>query len=331
MRIKMLQRNSNLVPLIIAFTPNYFIPAATCLYSLFENIDSKNQVGLHIICLLSEELPERMKRKIRLIGGKRAYYSFVNLKGKLQDIYIDTKYTEAASYRLLLPDLLPEYDKVMYIDCDVIVRNDLVKLYHTIDLEDNYLAAVFEAPLDFQIEHFRSIGCNPMEYINSGFLIMNLELMRQDNMVKKFLQASKNNNLEFPDQDVLNQLCKGRILGLPPYYNSIRTFFLPQYKQFFLQKYTEQDWRDIHHHGTVHYTGAKPWNHFTVEFQLWWQHYERLPIVIRKEWKANLRMYFLYKIYTSNLGFIVFNSILNGYRFFKYKSYEACLIPPLFL
>lgn len=318
MRISMLQKKQDFIPLIVAFTPNYFIPAATCLYSLFENIRSENQV-LHVICLLSEELPESFKKNIKLIGGECACYSFINLEGKLRDVYVDAKYTEAASYRLLLPDLLPEYDKVMYIDCDVIVRNDLVKLYRTINLGDNYLAAVFEAPLDFQKEHFREIGCNPMEYINSGFLIMNLELMRQDNMVKKFLEASKNNKLEFPDQDVLNQLCKGKILGLPPYYNSIRTFYLPQYKQFFLQKYTEQDWIDIQNHGTVHYTGTKPWDCFTVEFQLWWRYYELLPKAIRKDCKVKLRVHLLYKIYTSNMGSFIIKNILNIYRFFKYK------------
>ena len=70
--------------------------------------------------------------------------------------------------------------------------------------------------------------------------------MRRDGMVAKFIEASKADYLEFPDQDVLNQLCKKRIVGLPPYYNSIRTFYLPQYKRFFLQKYTEQDWKEVH-------------------------------------------------------------------------------------
>lgn len=305
------------VPIVIAFTPNYFIPAATCLYSICENIESEEQVN--IICLLSEELPERLKEKIRLIGGKRVQYSFVNLKGRMLDIYVNAKYTEAASYRLLLPDLLPEYDKVIYIDCDVIVRNDLSKLYRIINLDNNYLAAVFEAPMDFQIERFKALGCNPMEYINSGFLIMNLELMRRDKMVEKFLKASKADYLEFPDQDVLNQLCKGRILGLPPYYNSIRTFYLPQYKSFFLCKYTEQDWIDIHQHGTVHYTGAKPWNRFTIEFRLWWQYYEQLPKEIKEEWKINKGMYFLFRFNESSWGGYIIDGIQTLYRKLKYE------------
>lgn len=308
---------NNDIPIVIAFTPNYVVPAVTCLMSIINNLKETSQ--LHVICLISEELPEEMKLRIQQIGRLCVEYSFVNLQGRLRDVYVDAKYTEAASYRLLLPSLFPEYNKVMYIDCDVIVRNDLANLYRNIDLKNNYLAAVFEAPLDFQVERFKAIGCNPMEYINSGFLIMNLELMRRDNMVEKFLKALRVDYLEFPDQDVLNQLCKGKIIGIPPYYNSIRTFFLPQYKKVFLQKYTEKDWDEIQRHGTVHYTGAKPWNHFTIEFCLWWQYYERLPQDIKENWKVNKKMYFLYRIYNSYFGRILINGVQSIYRKLKYK------------
>ncbi|WP_291592755.1 glycosyltransferase family 8 protein [Bacteroides sp.] len=309
--------NTRSVPLVVAFTPNYFVPAATCIYSILANMHTEGR--LHIICLLSEELPERLKQKLRMLGEGRACYSFVNLKGRLQDIYVDAKYTEAASYRLLLPDLLPDDDKVMYIDCDMIVRNDLARLYYSIDLGTNYLAAVFEAPMDFQMEHLKAIGCAPSEYINSGFLIMNLELMRRDGMVGKFMEASKADYLEFPDQDVLNQLCRKRILGLPPCYNSIRTFYLPQYKPFFLKRYTEQDWADVHRHGTVHYTGAKPWNQFTVEFRLWWQYYEQLPVEIKEEWKMSSKIHLLSKLCKTSLGAYVINGLQTLYRRLKYQ------------
>lgn len=79
-------RDTNPVPVVIAFTPNYFIPASTCLYSIFASLDIEEQI--HVICLLSEELPDRLKQKIQLIGGERAQYSFINLQGRLQNIYI---------------------------------------------------------------------------------------------------------------------------------------------------------------------------------------------------------------------------------------------------
>ncbi|MCD8236972.1 MAG: glycosyltransferase family 8 protein [Prevotellaceae bacterium] len=308
---------SSLVPVVVAFTPDYFVPAATCLHSIMKH--AGEDARFHVICLLSEDLPEHLREKIQLIGGENTTYSFFNMFGRLQNIYVDSKYTEAASYRLLLPDLLPEYEKVIYIDCDVIVRNDLAALYHSVNLRDYYMAAVFEAPLDFQIERFEAIGCNPMEYFNSGFLVMNLEKMRHDGLVEKFLEASRIEGLEFPDQDVLNMVCKGHILGLPPYYNSIRTFYLPQYKQSFLRKYTETELSDVKKHGTVHYTGAKPWNHFTIEFVLWWTYYDELPKAIKEEWKMNRKLHLLYLLCKMKYSGCMIFGLQKIYRYLRYK------------
>lgn len=311
-----MRANELSIPLVVAFTPDYFVPAATCLYSIFEN--TNREESFHVICLLGETLPEHLQNKIQKVGGPNITYSFINMAGRLHDIYINEKYTEAASYRLLLPDLLPEYDKVMYIDCDVIVRNDLADLYRITDLGDNYLAGVFEAPMDFQLEHLKEIGCEPDSYINSGFLIMNLAQLRRDRMVDKFIEALHVDYSEFPDQDVLNCLCKGRIIGLPPYYNSIRTFYLMQYKKFFVRKYSEKDLMDVKEHGTIHYTGAKPWTHFTIEFKTWWQYYEQLPSFIKDECRLNKKMYCLYKFYNSFIGSAMIDGMQSLYRKLKY-------------
>ncbi len=303
------------VPIILAFTPNYFVPAATCILSILKN--SKESDKFEVIVLLSEALPDSMKKKLRRLGDGRINFVFFNLEGRLNDIYVNDKYTVAASYRLLLPGLLPDHDRVIYVDCDVIVRNNLASLFHSIDLKDNYMAGVFEATLDFQESHLRELGCNPGEYINSGFLVMNLAQLREDKMVDKFVEASKAEYLEFPDQDVINQLCKGRIIGLSPVYNSIRTFFLPQYKSDFLKYYSEEDWNAVQEHGTIHYTGAKPWNAFTVEFLTWWQYYMELPKEIKDEGGINTKMFLFYRIYNTNIGYWLISQIQNMYR--KYK------------
>lgn len=304
--------NNKPIPIVIAFTANYIVPAATTILSILNSIGEREK--LHIIVLNNEELPHSMQQKLVRLGGSRVSYTFLNLQGKLTGVYIDNRYTEAASYRLLLPELLPDYDKVIYLDCDIIVQNDISKLYHETELGNYYLAGVFEAPLDFQVERFKSIGCNPREYINSGFLIMNLSLLRQDKMTERFIEALKVDYLEFPDQDVLNKVCKGRILGLPPHYNSIRTFFIPQYKKFFLQQYSEDDLNEVLKHGTIHYTGGKPWNQFTIEFPAWWNHYEQLPSYIKEEWEIDDRMYTLYRIYNTVIGKAVINYAQALYR-----------------
>src|SRR5690606_12403477 len=104
-----------------------------------------------------EDLSLEQKYLLTNLVGKRSQISFVTLEDQLSDIYVDEKYTIAASYRLLLPDLLPEYQKIIYIDCDMIVRNNLAKLYREIDLEGSYFGGVFEATLDFQLPHMKAI------------------------------------------------------------------------------------------------------------------------------------------------------------------------------
>jgi lipopolysaccharide biosynthesis glycosyltransferase len=282
-----------LIPLAIAFTPNYFVPAATMLRSLLDS--SKD--NFKVICLVSEEIPERMRKKLERLGEGRLSFEFIPLKGRMEGIYTDPRYTEAASFRLILPELLPEYDSIAYIDCDVIVRQDIGKLYRETDLGDNYLGVVFEAPIENQAERARALGCDPNRYFNSGFLIMNLRQMREEKVSEQLLDACRVPYMEFPDQDALNKVCLGRVLPLSPVYNSIRTFFITRYKPDFVRQYSEELWDEVQAHGTIHYTGGKPWNIFSVRFEDWWKTYDRLPDEIRQEWAPSPNVYHLWRWY----------------------------------
>ncbi|TDS13789.1 lipopolysaccharide biosynthesis glycosyltransferase [Sphingobacterium paludis] len=307
------------VPIVLAFTPNYFVPVATCITSVLQYAGETSK--FHFICLLTEALPTAMQELLKDLGAARARFTFMDLTGAVsEEIYVDPKYTIAASYRLLLPSLLPEYDKILYIDCDMIFQNDLSILYHRMDLQDNYMAGVFEATLEVQQAHMQAIGCAPGSYINSGLLLMNLKQLRADDMVSQFLEAAKVEGLAFPDQDVINQLCKGRIVGLPPFWNSIRTFLLPQYKTSFLKFYTEQDWRTVQRRGNVHYTGPKPWNTFTVAFDLWWSYYNRLPVAIKKLITIDPKLVLIATVYRNSLGKFGVKLVQTVYRRLKGRA-----------
>ena len=280
-------------PLAIAFTPNYFVPAATMLRSLLE----VSTGDFEVICLVTEEIPERMQEKLVRLGAGRLSFRYLPLKGRLEGVYTDPRYTEAASFRLLLPEILPEYNSIVYIDCDVIVRQDVGKLWRETDLGDNYLGVVFEAPIENQAERARAVGCDPQRYFNSGFLLMNLKQMRQENVSERLLEACRVPYLEFPDQDALNQVCQGRVLPLSPVFNGIRTFFIPKYKPDFVRQYSEELWDEVQRSGTIHYTGGKPWDIFSVRFGDWWRTYECLPDEIKQEWKPSAKIILLWSYY----------------------------------
>lgn len=295
-----------MIPLAIAFTPNYFVQAAATLRSV---LDASPRGQFRVICMLSEEIPQRMQDKLQRLGGERLTLEYILLKGRMEGVYIDPRYTEAASLRLLLPEMLPELDRILYLDCDIVVRQDLAQLWEKTDLADNYLAAIYEAAIEGQAERFRALGCDPAKYFNSGFLLMNLAQMREEKVSEKLLEACRVPYLEFPDQDALNQVCQGRVLPLSPLYNSIRTFFIPKYKADFVRQYSEPLWEQVQREATIHYTGGKPWNLFTVQFAAWWMVYDRLPEEIKAEWTPG-RMARFWKFYRTPFG-RVFDALRN--------------------
>lgn len=304
-----------MTPLIIAFTPNYFVPAAVTLRSFLAS--SSFEGTQKVICLVTEDIPDRQKELLLRISDGRMVFEYLNLAGRLKDVYIDSRYSEAASFRLLLPDILPEYDKVLYIDCDIIVRKDMPALCEGLELGSDYLAAVFEAPIEKQAERFAALGCDPMAYFNSGVLVMNLRQMREEKVSEALIEASKVDYLEFPDQDVLNQVCLGRVRNLPPVYNSIRTFFIPKYRPDFLRSYSNDDWSRVQNEGNIHYTGGKPWNQFTVMFGQWWKVYFSMPEGVKGQWHPSWKVQALARFYCTRFGSSLIDFMQSVYRRLK--------------
>lgn len=273
-----------LVPLIVAFTPNYLVPAAVTLASVLSA--SPSGVRYDVICLVSEEPSEDFKARLALIdgGSGRLSFRFLNLEHKLQGAYVDPRYSSAANYRLVIAEELPEYKYAIYTDCDIIVRQDLSRLYKTIEMGDKYIAGVVEARTEWQLKHSQHLDCDHEHYINSGFLVLNLEAMRRDGVSARFADfLARAERLEFPDQDAINVVCKGRLHYLAPEYNAIRTFLLPTFRDIFLKTYSLEDWQRVAKVGNIHYTGGKPWRGYAVYAEAWWRQYLALPKALRAD------------------------------------------------
>ena len=302
------------VPIAISFTPEYVVPAATMLRSLLDSSKDSFQV----ICLVTEEIPREMQEMLSKIGNGRLVMEYLPLKGRLDGYYTDARYSEAASYRLLLPELLPGYDKILYLDCDIIVRQDMGALFCNTNLNNNYLAAVSEAPIEDQAERIKVLGCVPGQYFNSGVLLMNLKQMREDNVSSRLLKACEKDFMEFPDQDALNLVCLERVLPISPIYNGIRSFFLPQYKRDFCSVYSASLWKRVQNEGNIHYTGGKPWRIFSIRFGEWWRVFYSMPKEIRGLLNVSPKVKFLSQLYRIGIGRSI-DGVIDVYRRLKYR------------
>ena len=294
------------IPIAIALTANYALPAAVMLKSVLDaSIDR-----FMVYCLVPEALPPDVVEGWKSMAGGHMDVRCLVMSDALKECYIDPRYTEAASFRLLLPELLPEVDKILYLDCDILVRQDMGRFYRETDLGDNYLAAVYEAPIPGQAARIEKLGLSAESYFNSGMLLMNLSVMRQEKVAEKLLDACKVDYLEFPDQDALNQVCEGRVLPVSPLYNGIRTFFLPQYRHEFERQYPEVSWKELQGAANIHYTGEKPWRGYTVKFGEWWRVYYALPASMRQWFACPSKIRTLSVLYKSR----IIEGLLEGAR-----------------
>jgi lipopolysaccharide biosynthesis glycosyltransferase len=127
-------------------------------------------------------------------------------------------------YRIFLPELLPDTERVLYLDADTIALDDLGLLWET-DLDGAWVGAVTNV---FQLDHLHrpwELGIDPRAYFNSGVLLMNLEQMRRDGRGEALLSHARTLGADtmWPDQDTLNAVLGERRVALHPRWNAMNS------------------------------------------------------------------------------------------------------------
>ena len=177
-----------------------------------------------------------------------------------------------AYYRLLIPNLVPSLEKVIYLDVDLVLDGDIEKLWE-IDIGDNYIGAIPDQVgrrLDPTNYVLKLDLPKDSKYINSGVLVMNLKKLRQDKMVEKFFEVAEKykDQLHFVDQDILTISCAPKIYYLRHYFNATP---LLHYEFWNEKKEAFENPIIIHWAG-----GPKPWTNFNVPMKEYYYKYSRL-------------------------------------------------------
>ena len=208
--------------------------------------------------------------------------------------------------RLLLPSMLPKLDKVIYLDCDLVVCKDLKSLWET----DVYDVAVAMAPdlLCQDKETLSRLGINN-NYLNSGVIIMNLDYWRKHDVQNRLLIyiIDKGNELIYNDQDALNVILGDERRQLPSKYNVTPHYFLKNPENYPKEMQEERQEAIIdpvifHYLGPVKpwslgcylpgkklfmkYQKASGWRHFTIEKYVFKRIvYTLFPNIKKKAWE----------------------------------------------
>lgn len=190
-------------------TRNWYIYLPTVIYALFKNNDVKK------LYLFIED------NQISYLKDKRIQFINVNDLPEYitkQSPNYNTQYSKLSYLRCYFSKVLDE-DKILYLDVDTLVVDNIQELWNA-DLQDNVLIAVHE-PGEWN-NHLWTYGLDDT-YINSGVLIMDLKKIRDEKLDDSMIYLLNHNYYRFPDQDVINLVCRNRIKYVDNRYNSSET------------------------------------------------------------------------------------------------------------
>ncbi len=257
------------IPIFFTIDDGYAPFLAVALNSMIKNADPNRQYkaivlhqGLNETNLKKLKTFEKDNFKIELTPMKA---NFDALDDRMSNRLRCDYFTLTIYFRLFIPLMFPEYDKGIYIDSDVVLTDDIGKLYD-IEIGDNFIGACNDLsikdtpPLVAYTEN--AIGVKKEEYINSGVLLMNLKLMREKDFENHFLNLLNTYHFDSiaPDQDYINAMCNGKI-----YYLDEKWDTMPNDAKPILEKTS-----------LIHYNlFSKPWCYDNIQYSDVFWHYAK--------------------------------------------------------
>jgi len=275
-----------IIPIVFASDDNYAPITGVAIQSIIMHADPNRIYDIYI--LFSEEIPKL--KVFRTLNSNNVRITLVNVNkiAKSKEFPLNKNIehiTKETYYRLFIPELF-SYKKVIYLDGDLITQVDLAKLYDT-NLEDALLAGVPDMLSEKERLTKEDWGWRISNYVNAGVLVFNNYLWKREDVVERCWEEVKHPSRSYTlnDQDVINFVCKNRILILNRKWNFMYAAYHsnPQrYRSICKRTLLPQNYFILHYNGAW-----KVWLH-PVEniFGLVWWKYARASLFYESFFQA---------------------------------------------
>ena len=285
------------IPVLHFFNNKYVTPAAVSFYSMLENADKNQNYILYVgHSDITKENQEKLKKTIE--NFKNAQLEFINMNNKFDDLFKKTKmggnFSKEMYYKFLAASLLPQYDKVIITDVDVVFLGDIAKEFIDFDISEEYYLAGAKSGLsrsDSWIDKFSSrydkdFSFEERKLLNfaGGYYIFNCKKIRKDNLESKFISFAFENckRIIQPEQDTINICCGDKKKALSPR-ALVCTYLYDMYRsELDFNKGSGYDAATIkdalNNPIQVHYaTTKKPWLEVCPKQELWFSYLAKTP------------------------------------------------------
>ena len=261
----------------LCLNDSYVPYACVVIKSIVEHIHEDDVICIHI---LSDNISDENKSFIYRTASNVnvRFYRIDNSCFFTSFPLIALSWSIYAWYRILLPVILDKtIHKVLYLDCDVLVNDDLDELF-SIDMSGKSIAACVDIETRTPSLYERLGYDSKLQYICSGVMLINLDKWRECDISTQIMDFVKNypEKLRCPDQDAINYVCRNDKIVLPPKYGVIVPYF--RYKWFIKEHLFEVD-ELMYSPAIIHYAIYQPWIYYknkSMHSYLWWKTYNNL-------------------------------------------------------
>lgn len=203
--------------IMLILDENYMYYALPCIFSIIYNNKWAN-IHFHII---TNNLSALCRQYIKdFLINTNAFVDFYDVDVSIFSGLKASKNYPSLLYSKLIPHIiLPlQISKILYLDSDVIVTSSLQELYNT-NLANNYIGACYDVgPFRKLMDNVTSSSKIELEYINSGMVLYNLDLMRKDKInLNTYTQWLKYNIQTLYEEQLLSNVLLGKIHHFMPY------------------------------------------------------------------------------------------------------------------
>lgn len=230
-KLTLQQIREDAIPIVMA-ADNHFAPYLdVMIHSVMANASKSRFYDVIILHRdITEETKIRMQRG--LAGNENLSLRFVKVSEYFDTgkFFVDQHLSIETYYRLMIPELMPGYHKILYLDCDMVMDADVADLYD-MDLEGCVIGAARDIDVAGQVRlgindwaqyATKTLGLtSPHDYFQAGVLVIDLDALRKITDSNKMMKLAMSQSFRCHDQDVLNIICKGSVKYLPQEWNTL--------------------------------------------------------------------------------------------------------------
>lgn len=249
--------NTEFIDIVLSADERYAPYAAVVIASALDQAHEPARYRFHMLTTgVSEGVQHGLKA---VVARYKAQIIFSVVSRCELESLASGRFGAAALLRLYMQDYLPaDCKRVIYLDCDVLVMEDLAVLWE-VPLEQRVIAAALDlcrGSVSRQRRNFET-------YFNSGVMLIDLMAWRDEQVADRAVEYLKtNHDSSFPDQDALNHVLEGRWKRLETQWNFQPTAYAAVEKRYaHLAAYHEEMKRAVAFPCVVHFIGGvKPWH-----------------------------------------------------------------------